>query len=77
MGGVLKESFYDWQDDELEIKDGQSILDALRDNRIVDIDIGPKGLRLVEECDRYHGATLTKEQAKRLIDELEDLCANL
>lgn len=50
-----------------------TILESLSKARIVEITKTEKGFRFVEECDYFFGRTLSREQMKKLIEELRML----
>lgn len=63
---------YHWHDDiMLEMK--PTILESLEDHRVVSIERTEQGIRIVEQCDLYHGLTLSLDQFRRLLSELQGL----
>lgn len=73
-------SEYEWQDEYL-VEKGSSIIESLGrfgddhmdGEKVVEISKTEKGYRFVEQCDGYHGCTLTQEQMERFIGELQTL----
>jgi len=56
--------------------EGKTVLDALEDARVFDVEVTKDGrFRFTENCDYYYHAILTKEQVLLLADELRALAS--
>ena len=69
--------YYEQLHDEIFEEQAPTMIEALGEGhgRIIQITKTDKGIKFVECCDGYYGTTLTEEQVKRLIDELQKLLA--
>lgn len=63
---------YDWHHKCLS-EDHSTILDCLAEERVLSVVRTDRGIQFVEMCDQYYGRTLSPEQCKRFIAELQAL----
>lgn len=65
-------TYDDWHDEIME-ECCPTIIGCLKDIRLLSIEKTEKGVRIVELVDYYNGTTLTVDQMRRLIAELQQL----
>lgn len=63
---------YPWQNEILTEK-RSTILECLEDEKLFWVDRTALGFQIVEMCDGYYGTTLSVDQMRRLIAELQQL----
>ena len=62
----------EWHDQILEEK-AETVLGCLRAEKVFALDRTAQGFRFVELCDEYYGTTLSVDQMRMLIAELQQL----
>jgi len=67
--------YYQQLHDEILEEEASTIIESLGEDyaRIIQITKTDKGVQIVECCDGYYGTTLSENQVRRLIKELEEL----